>query len=110
MFEMFRLDISLSVEGGSDPPTTTTDSAERAYRAENRLDQLKEMMNLMHENKRKQNNPSSNQNKTTRGREQSGEQGYSPVSPEDEQCNLPNLWEVQKESPWRMSPGDISML
>ncbi|KAL5549797.1 hypothetical protein UlMin_005028 [Ulmus minor] len=63
MLEMFRPDISLSVEGGSDPPTTTTDCIERAYRAEHRLNQLKEMRNRMYENKRKQNNQGNNQNR-----------------------------------------------
>ena len=63
MLEMFRPDISLSVEGGSDPPTTTTDCVERAYRAEHRLNQLKEMRNRMYENKRKQNNQGNNQNR-----------------------------------------------
>ena len=53
MLEMFQPDISLSVEGGGDPPTTTTDYVERAYRAEHRLNQLKEMRNRMYENKRK---------------------------------------------------------
>ncbi|KAL5581299.1 hypothetical protein UlMin_013741 [Ulmus minor] len=63
MLEMFRPDISLSVEGGSDPPTTTTDCIERAFRAEHRLNQLKEMRNRMYENKRKQNNQGNNQNR-----------------------------------------------
>ncbi|KAL5541801.1 hypothetical protein UlMin_009511 [Ulmus minor] len=63
MLEMFRPDISLSVEGGSDPPTTTTDCVERAFRAEHRLNQLKEMRNRMYENKRKQNNQGNNQNR-----------------------------------------------
>ncbi|KAL5559060.1 hypothetical protein UlMin_035271 [Ulmus minor] len=63
MLEMFRPDISLSVEGGSDLPTTTIDCVERAYRAEHRLNQLKEMRNRMYENKRKQNNQNSNQNR-----------------------------------------------
>ncbi|KAL5575284.1 hypothetical protein UlMin_016983 [Ulmus minor] len=63
MLEMFRPDISLSVEGGSDPPTTTTDCVERAFRAEHRLNQLKEMRNQMYENKRKQNNQGNNQNR-----------------------------------------------
>ena len=53
MLEMFRPDISLSVKGGGDPPTTTTDCVERAYKAEHRLNQLKEMRNQMYENKRK---------------------------------------------------------
>ncbi|KAL5546420.1 hypothetical protein UlMin_006107 [Ulmus minor] len=74
MLEMFRPDISLSVEGGSDPPTTTTDCVERAYRAEHRLNQLKEMRNRMFENKRKQNNQSSNQN---RGQQVSQPQGQN---------------------------------
>ncbi|KAL5565685.1 hypothetical protein UlMin_028849 [Ulmus minor] len=74
MPEMFRPDISLSVEGGSDPPTTTTDCVERAYRAEHRLNQLKEMKNRMYENKRKQNNQSSNQN---RGQQVSQPQGQN---------------------------------
>ena len=34
MLEMFRPDISLSVEGGGDLPTMTIDCVERAYRAE----------------------------------------------------------------------------
>ncbi|KAL5565937.1 hypothetical protein UlMin_029101 [Ulmus minor] len=63
MLEMFRPDISLSVEGGLDPPTTTTDCIERAYRAEHRLNQLKEIRNRMYENKRKQNNQGNNQNR-----------------------------------------------
>ncbi|KAL5576538.1 hypothetical protein UlMin_018237 [Ulmus minor] len=71
---MFRPDISLSVEGGSDPPTTTTDCVERAYRAEHRLNQLKEMRNRMFENKRKQNNQGSNQN---RGQQVSQPQGQN---------------------------------
>ncbi|KAL5583419.1 hypothetical protein UlMin_015861 [Ulmus minor] len=71
---MFRPDISLSVEGGSNPPTTTTDCVERAYRAEHRLNQLKEMRNRMFENKRKQNNQSSNQN---RGQQVSQPQGQN---------------------------------
>ncbi|KAL5577992.1 hypothetical protein UlMin_019691 [Ulmus minor] len=74
MLEMFRPDISLSVEGGSDPPTTTTDCVERAYRAEHRLNQLKEMRNRMFENKRKQNNQGSNQN---RGQQVSQPQGQN---------------------------------
>ena len=53
MLEMFRPDISLLVEGGGDPPTTTTDCVERAYRAEHRLNQLKDMRQWMYENKRK---------------------------------------------------------
>ena len=32
ILEMFRPDISLSVEGGGDPPTTTTNCVERADR------------------------------------------------------------------------------
>ena len=31
MLEMFRPDISLSIEGGGDPPTTTTNCVERTY-------------------------------------------------------------------------------
>ena len=63
MLKMFRPDISLSVEGGSDPPTTTTDCIERAYRVEHRLNQLKEMRNRMYENKRKQTHQPQGQNK-----------------------------------------------
>ena len=37
MLKMFRPDISLSVEGRGNPPTTTTDCVERAYRVEHRL-------------------------------------------------------------------------
>ncbi|KAL5572587.1 hypothetical protein UlMin_022184 [Ulmus minor] len=74
MLEMFRPDISLSVEGGSDSPTTTTDCVERAYRAEHRLNQLKEMRNRMYENKRKQNNSSSNH---SRGQQISQPQGQN---------------------------------
>ncbi|KAL5573275.1 hypothetical protein UlMin_022872 [Ulmus minor] len=74
MLEMFRPDISLSVEGGGDPPTTTTDCVERAYRDEHRLNQLKEMRNRMFENRRKQNNQGSNQN---RGQQVGQSQGQS---------------------------------
>ncbi|KAL5544520.1 hypothetical protein UlMin_008304 [Ulmus minor] len=74
MLEMFRPDISLSVEGGGNPPTTTTDCVERAYRAEHRLNQLKEMRNRMFENRRKQNNQGNNQN---RGQQVSQPQGQN---------------------------------
>ena len=53
MLEMFRLDISLFVEGGGDPPITTTDCVEHAYRAEHRLNQLKDIRQRMYENRRK---------------------------------------------------------
>ena len=63
ILEMFRPDISLLVEGGSDPPTTTVDGEKRAYRAEHRLNQLKELRNLVYENKRKQTHQPRGQNK-----------------------------------------------
>ena len=53
MLEMFRPDISFAVEGGGDPPTTTSDCAECAYRAEHRLNQLKDMRQRMYENRKK---------------------------------------------------------
>ena len=53
MLEMFRHDISLTIESGGDQPTTTIDCVERAYRAGHCLNQLKEMRNHMFENKHK---------------------------------------------------------
>ena len=43
MLEMFRPDISLAIECGGEQPSTTTDCIERAYRAEHRLNQLREI-------------------------------------------------------------------
>ena len=54
MLEMFRLDISLAIESGDDQPTTTIDYVEPAYRAEHRLNQLKDMRQPMYENRKKQ--------------------------------------------------------
>ncbi|KAL5544699.1 hypothetical protein UlMin_008483 [Ulmus minor] len=68
MLEMFFPDISLSVEGGGDPPTTTTDCVERTYRAEHRLNQLKDMRQQMYENRRKQGDQAGNQNNDNRNK------------------------------------------
>ena len=43
MLEVFRPDISLAIESGGGQPATTADYIEKAYRAEHRLNQLKEM-------------------------------------------------------------------
>ena len=78
MLEMFRPDISLSVEGGGDPPTTTTDCVERAFRAEHRLNQLKDMRQRMYENRRKQGDQSGNQNSDNRNKgPQNSQQGQN---------------------------------
>ncbi len=68
MLEMFRPDISIAIESGGDQPTTTTDCVERTYRAEHRLNQLKDMRQRMYKNRRKQgeqgrNQSNDNQNK-----------------------------------------------
>jgi len=54
MLDMFRPDISLAIESGGGQLTTTVDYIERAYMAENRLNQLKEMKARMFETKKKQ--------------------------------------------------------
>ena len=78
MLEMFRPDISLSVEGGGDPPTTTTDCVERAFRAEHRLNQLKDMRQRMYENRRKQGDQAGNQNSDNRNKgPQNSQQGQN---------------------------------
>ncbi|KAL5580555.1 hypothetical protein UlMin_012997 [Ulmus minor] len=75
---MFRPDISLSVEGGGDPPTTTTDCVERAFRAEHRLNQLKDMRQRMYENRRKQGDQAGNQNSDNRNKgSQNSQQGQN---------------------------------
>ncbi|KAL5548997.1 hypothetical protein UlMin_004228 [Ulmus minor] len=78
MLEMFRPDISLSVEGGGDPPTTTTDCVERAFRAEHRLNQLKDMRQRLCENRRKQGDQAGNQNSDNRNKvPQNSQQGQN---------------------------------
>ncbi|KAL5564876.1 hypothetical protein UlMin_028040 [Ulmus minor] len=78
MLEMFRPDISLSVEGGGDPPTTTTDCAERAFRAEHRLNQLKDMRQRLYENRRRQGDQAGNQNSDNRNKgPQNSQQGQN---------------------------------
>ncbi|KAL5540354.1 hypothetical protein UlMin_043023 [Ulmus minor] len=47
-------DISLAIESGGDQPKTTSDCIERAFRAEHRLNQLKEMKAKTFEAKKKQ--------------------------------------------------------
>ena len=42
MLEMFRPDITLAIESGGDPPTTTMNCVECTYMAEHYLNQLKE--------------------------------------------------------------------
>ena len=54
MLEMFRPDISLAIESGGGQPATTVDCIEKAYRAEHRLNQLKEMRARMFESRKKQ--------------------------------------------------------
>ena len=49
MLEVFRLDISLAIESSGGQPNTTADCIEKAYRAEHRLNQLKEMRARMFE-------------------------------------------------------------
>ncbi|KAL5555652.1 hypothetical protein UlMin_037888 [Ulmus minor] len=78
MLEMFRPDISLSVEGGGDPPTITTDCVERAFRAEHRLNQLKGMRQRLYENRRKQGDQAGNQNSDNRNKgPQNSQQGQN---------------------------------
>ncbi|KAL5542579.1 hypothetical protein UlMin_010289 [Ulmus minor] len=74
MLEMFRPDISLAIECGGEPPTTTTDCIERAYRAEHRLNQLREMRQSQFENMKKQGNQGGNQNSGNRNKGQQGGQ------------------------------------
>ncbi|KAL5579150.1 hypothetical protein UlMin_011592 [Ulmus minor] len=75
---MFRPDISLSVEGGGDPPTTTTDCVERAFRAEHRLNQLKDMRQRMYENRRKQGDQAGNRDSDNRNKgPQNSQQGQN---------------------------------
>ena len=74
MLEMFRPDISLAIECGGEPPATTTDCIERAYRAEHRLNQLREMRQRQFENRKKQGNQGGNQNNGNRNKSQQGNQ------------------------------------
>ncbi|KAL5566267.1 hypothetical protein UlMin_029431 [Ulmus minor] len=71
MLEMFR-----------DPPTTTTDCVERAFKAEHRLNQLKDMRQRLYENRRRQgdqagNQNSDNQNKGPQNSQQQGQNRYN---------------------------------
>ncbi|KAL5540177.1 hypothetical protein UlMin_043726 [Ulmus minor] len=54
MLEMFRPDIFPAIESGGDQPKTTSECIERAFRAEHRLNQLKEMKARTFEAKKKQ--------------------------------------------------------
>ncbi|KAL5559193.1 hypothetical protein UlMin_035404 [Ulmus minor] len=54
MLEVFRPDISLAIESSGGQPATTVDCIEKAYRAEHRLNQLKEMRARMFETRKKQ--------------------------------------------------------
>ncbi|KAL5549498.1 hypothetical protein UlMin_004729 [Ulmus minor] len=74
MLEMFQPDISLAIECGGEPPATTTDCIERAYRAEHRLNQLREMRQRQFENRKKQGNQGGNQNIGNRNKGQQGSQ------------------------------------
>ena len=79
---MFQPDISLSVEGGGDPPTTTTDCVERTYRAEYRLNRLKDMRQRMYENRKKQGDQggsrnNDNRNKGPQNNQQQGQNKYN---------------------------------
>ena len=54
MLEVFRLDISLAIKSGGGQPATMADCIKKAYRAEHRLNQLKEMRARMFETIKKQ--------------------------------------------------------
>lgn len=62
MLEVFRPDISLAIESGRGQPATTADCIEKAYRAEHRLNQLKEMRARMFETRKKQGEQSNRPN------------------------------------------------
>ncbi|KAL5545301.1 hypothetical protein UlMin_009085 [Ulmus minor] len=68
MLEVFRPDISLAIESGGGQPDTTADCIEKAYRAEHRLNQLKEMRARMFETRKKQ----GDQNRRTAPRNSGG--------------------------------------
>ena len=68
MLEMFRPNIALAIESGRDQPTTTTYCIERAFRAEHRLNQLREMKNRLYESKRKHNDQGGNQSNRNQNR------------------------------------------
>ena len=71
---MFRPDIALAIESGKYQLTTITDCDEYAYRAEHRLNHLKEMRQHMFENRRKQGEQGRNQNNGSRNKGQQGGQ------------------------------------
>ena len=76
MLEMFRPDISLAIKSGGDQPKTTSDCIERAFRAEHRLNQLKEMKTRAFEAKKKQweqRNNSTSRNKGPTGNHSQGQ-------------------------------------
>ena len=50
---MFKLDIDLAIESGVDQPSTMAKCIERAFWAEHRLNQLKEMKTRMFESKKR---------------------------------------------------------
>ncbi|KAL5556109.1 hypothetical protein UlMin_038345, partial [Ulmus minor] len=49
MLDMFRPNIALAIESGGIPPTTVAECIERAFRAEHRLDQIREERGRMFE-------------------------------------------------------------
>ncbi|KAL5580561.1 hypothetical protein UlMin_013003 [Ulmus minor] len=55
MLEMFRPEISLSIESIGGQPTTTTECTEKAYRAEHRWNQIRERRAKAREDKKKRN-------------------------------------------------------
>ena len=76
MLQMFRSDIALAIESGSNELTIATDYIERALQAKHRLNQLKEMRAKMFESKKKQkeqNNGSSGKNKTRQSKQLQGQ-------------------------------------
>ncbi|KAL5546618.1 hypothetical protein UlMin_006305 [Ulmus minor] len=62
MLEVFRPDISLAIESGGGQPATMADCIEKAYRAEHRLNQLREIRARMFETRKKQGEQSNRPN------------------------------------------------
>ena len=54
MLDMFRPDIALAIESGSNAPTTTMDCVDRDYWIEHQLNMLKEMKAKKFKSKKKQ--------------------------------------------------------
>ena len=129
MLEMFRPNISLSVEGGGDPPTMTTDCVERAYRAEHRLNQLNDMRQRMYENRRKQGDQGGNRNNDDRNKgpqnnQQQGQNRYNnkrkggnqatrntcQQTSKNNSVTNPTCAKCGKNHPREMPTGDYRML